>query len=58
MVVFSATLDQFRYHLNDAIQKSPGLKWKFYHTLNYDSEVELQNRIDAAREALRTLKED
>lgn len=34
----------------------PGLDPTFYHTLNYQSEVELQNKIDAAREALAKIR--
>lgn len=30
----------------------PGLDPTFYHTLNFNSEVQLQTRIDAAREAI------
>jgi len=35
---------------------TPGLDPTFYHTLNYESEVELQNKIDAAREALAKIR--
>lgn len=54
-----ARIEELEKHLALALSFAPkgpvpeGLSPEFYHTLNYHSEVELQKRIDEAREALK-----
>ncbi len=53
-----ARIKELQEHLKLALSFAPkgpvpeGLASMFYHTLNYADEVELQGRIDKAREAL------
>ena len=56
-------LSELKEHLELALSFCPkgpvqeGLDPTFYHTLEYNEELKLQKRIDAAREALEKMRE-